>query len=61
MMRLAMGHVERCLKVLKEEGSVEGFLGEMQTRKELYKLLDYEPGRQWDFPGKSGRDLWGGK
>lgn len=59
MMRLAMGHVERCLHQLKEEGSVESFLGEMQTRKELYALLDYEPGRQWDFPGRSGRELRG--
>ena len=57
MMRLAMGHVERCLRLLKDEGTVESFRCEMQTRKELYELLDYQPGRQWDFPGKSGREL----
>ncbi len=57
MMRLAMGHVERSLAQLKESGSVEPFLDEMQTRAELYELLNYTPGDQWDFPGKSGRSL----
>jgi methylisocitrate lyase len=50
MMRLAMGHVARGLRYLREEGSVAGLLGEMQTRAELYELLRYEPGRQWDYP-----------
>jgi methylisocitrate lyase len=53
MMRLAMGHVERGLDELKRTGSVEGVLGEMQTRQQLYELLDYTPGRQWNFPGSS--------
>jgi methylisocitrate lyase len=51
MMRLAMGHVVRGLQVLRREGGVASLLGEMQTRPELYDLLDYEPGRQWHFPG----------
>lgn len=50
MMRLAMGEVVRGLRVLRETGSVEGALDRMQTRKELYDLLDYEPGREWRFP-----------
>jgi methylisocitrate lyase len=51
MMRLAMGHVVRGLEVLREHGTIAPVLGEMQTRAELYDLLGYEPGRQWDFPG----------
>ncbi len=57
MLRLAMGHVERCLQLLKIRGTVEPFLEEMQTRRELYELLDYEPGREWKYPGRSGREL----
>jgi methylisocitrate lyase len=53
MMRLAMGHVTRGLAELKRSGSVEGVLGEMQTRKELYGLLDYTPGEPWTFPNAS--------
>ncbi|MHC5003923.1 MAG: isocitrate lyase/phosphoenolpyruvate mutase family protein, partial [Planctomycetota bacterium] len=52
MMRLAMGHVTRGLRHLHEHGSVEALLPEMQTRAELYDLLDYAPGRQWNFPGE---------
>jgi methylisocitrate lyase len=51
MMRLAMGHVTRGLEVLKREGTVRRLLDEMQTRSELYELLEYEPGAQWDFGG----------
>jgi len=49
MMRLAMGHVARGLEALKRDGTVRSVLPEMQTRKELYELLGYEPGRQWNF------------
>ena len=52
MMRLAMGHVLRGLRVLKDEGTAETLLGSMQTREELYSLLGYRPGQQWDFPGQ---------
>jgi methylisocitrate lyase len=57
MMRLAMGHVERGLKFLKENQTVEPLLGEMQTRHRLYETLDYHPGQHWPFPGASGREL----
>jgi methylisocitrate lyase len=50
MMRLAMGEVARGLAVLRETGSVESLLDRMQTRKDLYGLLGYEPGREWRFP-----------
>ena len=50
MQRLAMGHVVKGLARLRNDGSVEGFLGEMQTRAELYEMLDYTPGTQWDYP-----------
>lgn len=50
MMRLAMGHVTRGLEHLRANGSVDGVLDEMQTRAELYGLLRYTPGRQWDYP-----------
>jgi methylisocitrate lyase len=53
MMRLAMGHVARGLEQLKRDGSVEGLLDDMQTRAELYDLLDYTPGVSWSFPGAS--------
>ena len=53
MMRLAMGEVARGLASLRETGSVRSSLDRMQTRKELYGLLDYEPGREWLFPSGS--------
>lgn len=54
MMRLAMGEVARGLAALRETGTVQSSLDRMQTRKELYDLLGYEPGREWRFP--SGTD-----
>lgn len=57
MMRLAMGHVTRGLAALKRDGSVDAVLNQMQSRADLYQLLDYRPGRQWDFPGRPGRTL----
>ncbi len=50
MMRLAMGEVTRGLASLKQHGSVKNVLPQMQTRKELYALLGYEPGIEWNFP-----------
>lgn len=49
MMRLAMGHVERGLRVLRQEGTVRALLPEMQTRTVLYELLHYTPGVQWNL------------
>lgn len=50
MLRVAMGAVTKALAMLKAEGSVEGFLGEMQTRQELYDLVGYRPGTPWACP-----------
>ena len=56
MQRLAMGHVMRGLSALKEQGGADALLGEMQTRAELYDLLHYAPGTQWDFPSPERRE-----
>ena len=50
MLRVAMGAVTRALEALRADGSVEGLLGEMQSRKDLYELIGYEPGTAWEFP-----------
>lgn len=53
LMRLAMRAVEDGLAELKRTDSMESSLTRMQTRAELYELLRYVPGTQWNFP--SGR------
>jgi len=50
LMRLAMRAVEDGLADLKRTDSMESSLPRMQTRAELYELLRYTPGQQWDFP-----------
>lgn len=52
MLRVAMGAVERALAHLKREGSVEGLLKDMQTRQQLYDLIEYKPGTPWEFPAR---------
>lgn len=51
-LRIAMGAVERGLAVLKEQGTAEPLLDQMQSRKGLYELLGYTPGTPWEFPGR---------
>ncbi len=51
VMRVAMKSVEEGLTHLKAHGSMEAMLPRMQHRHDLYRLLQYQPGRQWDFPG----------
>ncbi len=41
LLRLAMGAADRALDLLRREGTLTTMLGEMQTRAELYELLDY--------------------
>lgn len=43
LQRIAMKAMERALAVLRAEGTQRGLLDQMQTRQELYDLLDYEP------------------
>ncbi|MCH2135421.1 MAG: isocitrate lyase/phosphoenolpyruvate mutase family protein [Phycisphaerales bacterium] len=45
--RIAMRAVESALEALRQSGTAEGLLPQMQTRAELYDLLDYEPSAQW--------------
>jgi len=52
VMRMAMKAVEDGLAHLKTHGSMEAMLPRMQHRSELYGLLGYRPGEQWDFPGE---------
>lgn len=49
LLRIAMGAVADALKQLKADGSVQNLLGEMQTREELYTLINYKPGVPWEF------------
>lgn len=50
LLRIAMGAVDRALAVLKDAGSAETLLSIMQTREELYRLIGYKPGAEWEFP-----------
>ena len=50
MLRTAMGAIDRALAVLKEQGTLESVLDEMQTRQTLYDLTGYTPGTPWEFP-----------
>ncbi len=50
LLRIAMGAVVRGLGVLKEEGSLEPLLGEMQSRQALYDMVRYTPGTPWKKP-----------
>jgi methylisocitrate lyase len=50
LLRVAMGAVTRALEVLKQDGSVHRVLDQMQTREELYKLIGYTPGMEWEWP-----------
>lgn len=48
LLRLAMGSAMRGLDSLRETGSLQQVVGEMQTRAELYDLLDYEAYNHFD-------------
>ena len=47
-LRLAMGAAMRGLDALLETGTLQSVVPEMQTRAELYELLDYEAYNQFD-------------
>ena len=53
VMRMAMKQVVAGLEELKNKGSLGGVVDQMQTRAELYELLNYTPSEQWDFPSAS--------
>lgn len=50
LLRIAMGAVSQALETLKAQGTAEPLLGAMQTRKQLYDLIDYTPGTPWETP-----------
>ena len=48
LLRLAMGAAMRGLDALAQDGNLQAVVPEMQTRAELYELLDYEDYNQFD-------------
>lgn len=48
LLRLAMGAAMRALDTLKDDGSLAAEVPNMQTRAELYELLDYESYSSFD-------------
>ncbi|HZW06574.1 MAG TPA: isocitrate lyase/phosphoenolpyruvate mutase family protein [Phycisphaerales bacterium] len=50
LLRVAMGAVTQALAELRAEGSVQPFVDRMQTRQQLYGLIQYTPGTPWEFP-----------
>src|SRR5215210_3849200 len=48
LLRLAMGAAERGLDELRSAGTLSAVVGEMQTRAELYDLLDYAAYNRFD-------------
>ena len=48
LLRLALNAVENGLDVLNEKGTQESLLENMQTRKRLYEILQYEKYNQFD-------------
>jgi methylisocitrate lyase len=58
--RVSMRAAEKCLADLKRRGTQRGWLSKMQTRKELYELLEYEPEAE-EWMGFSRRERRGAK
>jgi len=48
-LRIAMGAISKALVELKDTGTLEGQLENMQTRQELYDLVGYTPGTPFEF------------
>ena len=48
LLRMAMGAADRALATLLDEGSLTSRLGEMQHRRDLYDLVDYEDYNHFD-------------
>ncbi len=52
LLRVAMGAVTRALQSLREAGTVEPVLNDMQTRQQLYAMIRYTPGTPWETPAR---------
>jgi len=50
LLRIAMAAVTKALETLRLEGSAESLLKDMQTRQQLYDLIEYKPGTPWEMP-----------
>ncbi len=48
LLRLAMGAADRALAALRADGDLHAVIGSMQTREELYDLLDYSSYASFD-------------
>ena len=48
LLRMAMGAAERALETLQTDGSLNSQLTQMQHRRDLYDLLDYEGYNKFD-------------
>ncbi len=48
LLRMAMGAAQRALDTLAAEGSLTSLLGQMQHRRDLYDLVDYESYNTFD-------------
>jgi methylisocitrate lyase len=48
LLRMAMGAAERALETLQTDGSLTSQLTQMQHRRDLYDLLDYEGYNKFD-------------
>lgn len=49
-LRIAMKAIDNFLKDLKSLGTQGPLIDKMQTRQELYDLLEYTPGKEWIYP-----------
>lgn len=49
-LRLALHAITTALVDLKATGTLEGQLGNMQSRDQLYNMVGYKPGTPWEFP-----------
>ena len=56
-LRIAMKAVDIFLKQLKEDGGVSNSLDKMLTRKELYSLMNYTPGKEWIYPSPKEKSI----
>lgn len=54
-LRVAMKAVDTFLKDLKKLGNQETLLDSMQSRKELYRLIQYTPGEEWFYPSPTNK------
>lgn len=49
-LRVAMKAVDGFFADLKTHGVQKNYVDKMQSRKELYDLLNYTPGKEWHYP-----------